>query len=181
MFWKLLAVVVVFANNFHNTVKPVQTTTSIRRPLVSPPKQIPIQLLLYKMTTCVTWPVATYFVPQMKKKKKLSKKPPQNFTQWKTLLLLYNVVWLKFIKAVHLYLTYVFPIIVVMKALDYKSRGPELKTIGRLQVQLILSSIWDWLYEYQELLGAEWQKVKLPPRIGFVALGQLNPIHKKGP
>ena len=107
------------------------------------------------MTTCVTWPAANYFVPQMKKKK-LSKKPPQNFTQWKTLLLLYNIVWLKFIKAVHLYLTYAFPIIVVMKVLDYKCRSPELKTTGRLQVQLILSSIWDWLYEYQELLGAEW-------------------------
>ena len=50
-----------------NTVKPAQTTTSIRQPVLSPPKQIPIQSLLYKTTTCLTRPATTYFVPQMKK------------------------------------------------------------------------------------------------------------------
>ena len=36
------------------TVKPLQTTTSLRRPMLSSPKQIPIQSLLYKTTTCLT-------------------------------------------------------------------------------------------------------------------------------
>ena len=36
-------------------------------------KQIPIQLLLYKITTCLTQPVTNFLVSQMKKKKKLSK------------------------------------------------------------------------------------------------------------
>ena len=33
------------------TVKPVQTTTFTRWPMLSPPKQIPIQLLLYMTTS----------------------------------------------------------------------------------------------------------------------------------
>ena len=43
-------------------------TSCLRRPVLSLPKQIPIQSLLYKMTTCLTWPVTTFFVSQMKKK-----------------------------------------------------------------------------------------------------------------
>ena len=52
-----------------NTVKPAQTTTRLRRPTVSPPKQIPMQWLLYKITTTthLTPPVTTFFVPQIKK------------------------------------------------------------------------------------------------------------------
>ena len=42
-------------------------TTCLRQPLLSPPQQIPIQSLLYKMTTCLTQPVITFFVSQMKK------------------------------------------------------------------------------------------------------------------
>ena len=34
---------------------------------MSLPKPIPIQLLLYKMTTCLTRAVTTFFVMQMKK------------------------------------------------------------------------------------------------------------------
>ena len=52
-----------------------KTTTHLRWPMLSPPKPIPIQSLLYKMTTCL----ATFFVPQMKKN--LSKKPLQSFIQ----------------------------------------------------------------------------------------------------
>ena len=35
--------------------------------MLSLPKQIPIHLLLYKMTTCLMQPGTTFFVPQMKK------------------------------------------------------------------------------------------------------------------
>ena len=35
--------------------------------MLSPPKPIPIQLLLFKMTPCLLQPAATFFVPQMKK------------------------------------------------------------------------------------------------------------------
>ena len=49
------------------TVKPAYTSTSIRRPMLSPPNLIPMQSLLYKTTTCLTLPATTVFVPQMKK------------------------------------------------------------------------------------------------------------------
>ena len=42
-------------------------TTCLRRQMLSLPKQIPIQSLLYKMITCLTWPTATFFVSHMKK------------------------------------------------------------------------------------------------------------------
>ena len=42
-------------------------TSCLRRPMLSPPKPIPIQLLLYKTTTCLTQSATTFFVPQMKK------------------------------------------------------------------------------------------------------------------
>ena len=55
-----------------------KTTIRLRRPMLSLPKQIPIQSLLYKTTTCLTRPATTLFVSQMKKtcrkqKKNLSK------------------------------------------------------------------------------------------------------------
>ena len=42
-------------------------TTCLRQPMLSPPKQIPIQSILYEMTTCLTRPAANFFVPQMNK------------------------------------------------------------------------------------------------------------------
>ena len=70
-----------------NTVKPVQKTTSfkittrLRRPMLRQPKQISIQSLVYKTSTCLT-PSTTTFVSQMKKN--LSKTTTlQNFTQRK--------------------------------------------------------------------------------------------------
>ena len=54
-----------------------KTTTRLRRSVLSPPKQIPINSLLYKTTTCLTRPATTFFVSQMKKKTYL-KRPPQN-------------------------------------------------------------------------------------------------------
>ena len=42
-------------------------TTRLRRPMLSPPKPVFIQLLLYKMTTRLTWLATTIFVPQRKK------------------------------------------------------------------------------------------------------------------
>ena len=45
-----------------------KTTTRLRRPMLSPPKQIPIQLLLYKTTTCLTRPATIFFcLPNDKK------------------------------------------------------------------------------------------------------------------
>ena len=35
--------------------------------MMSPPKQITMQSLLYKTTTCLTQPATTFFVSQMKK------------------------------------------------------------------------------------------------------------------
>ena len=49
------------------TVKPAQTTTSVRPAMLSLPKKIPIKLLLYKTTTCLTRLPTTFFDPQMKK------------------------------------------------------------------------------------------------------------------
>ena len=43
-------------------------TTDLRQPMLSLPKQIPIQSLLQKMTTCLTQPATTFFLSQMKKK-----------------------------------------------------------------------------------------------------------------
>ena len=43
-----------------------KTTTRLRRPMLSPPKQIPIQLLLYKTTTCLTRPATTFFESEIK-------------------------------------------------------------------------------------------------------------------
>ena len=60
------------------------------------------------------------------------------------------------IKTGHLYLTYVLPIIVVIRALDSQSSSPGFKTAGWFQGRLILSSFRDRLNEYQELLGSEW-------------------------
>ena len=54
-----------------------KTTTRLRRPMMSPPRPIPIECLLYKTTTCLTRPATTFFVPQMKKT--CLKQPPQNF------------------------------------------------------------------------------------------------------
>ena len=43
------------------TVKLVQTTTSLRLTILSSPKQILVQSLLYKTTTCLTRPATTFF------------------------------------------------------------------------------------------------------------------------
>ena len=44
-----------------------KTTTSLRRPMLSPPKQIPMQSWLYKTTNCPTQPATIFFVYQTKK------------------------------------------------------------------------------------------------------------------
>ena len=45
-----------------------KTTTGLKRPMLNPPWQIPIQSLLYKSTTCLTGPATKFLVSQMKKK-----------------------------------------------------------------------------------------------------------------
>ena len=44
-----------------------ETTTRLKRPMLGPPKQIPVQLLPCKTTTYLTRPATTFFVTQMKK------------------------------------------------------------------------------------------------------------------
>ena len=78
-----------------------KTTTHLRQPMLNPPKQIPLQSLLCKTTTCLTWPATTFWVPNEKKKKYPAKKCDTNlrnnvekinvFLVIYTLLLLYNV------------------------------------------------------------------------------------------
>ena len=41
-------------------------TISVRQPILSPPKQILVQSLLYKTTTCVTQPATTFCLPKEK-------------------------------------------------------------------------------------------------------------------
>ena len=42
-------------------------TACLRQPMLSLPKQILTQILLYKTNSCLTQPATTFFVPQMKK------------------------------------------------------------------------------------------------------------------
>ena len=44
-----------------------KTTNRLRPPMMSLPKQIPMQSLLCKTTTCVTWPATTFLVSKWKK------------------------------------------------------------------------------------------------------------------
>ena len=48
-----------------------KTTIRLRRPMLSPPKQIPVQLLLHKTTICLTRPTTTFFC--LSNEKSLSK------------------------------------------------------------------------------------------------------------
>ena len=63
----------------------------------------------------------------------------------------------------------------MVKALDSQSRGTVLLTSS--QPFILLGSI-KWVRGISGNLVA---KIKLPPHCSSVALGQLNPIHKKGP
>ena len=56
-----------------------KTTTRLRRPMLNPPKQIPVQSLLYKTTTCLTRPGTTFFC--LPNKKSRLKQPLINFIQ----------------------------------------------------------------------------------------------------
>ena len=61
------------SNNHH-----CKTTTCLKRPMLSPPRQIPVQSLFYKTTTLPTRPAATFFDSQIKKR---LKQPLQNLIQ----------------------------------------------------------------------------------------------------
>ena len=56
-----------------------KTATPLRRAMLSQPKSIAIQSLLYKTTTCLARPATSFFVPQMKNN--CLKQPLQNFIQ----------------------------------------------------------------------------------------------------
>ena len=69
----------------------------------------------------------------------------------------------------------------IIKVLDFKSRGPIFKTNGLLQGQLRISSFQCQSIEYNELPGTGTVKSKLYPCSGSsVALRQLNPIQEMG-
>ena len=75
------------------TVKPVQTTnlymkaTHLGQPILSPPKQIPLQLLLYKMNTCLMQPATTFFVSKIKKNlSKINTTELYLAKKWKTII-----------------------------------------------------------------------------------------------
>ena len=53
--------------NLKHYSQTVQTTSSVRLPMLSPPKQIPIQSLLYKLTAYLMQTATTFFDFQMKK------------------------------------------------------------------------------------------------------------------
>ena len=55
------------------------TTTRLRQPIPSPPKQIPIQALLYKTTNCLNATSDHIFC--LPNEKNYLKQPLQNFTQ----------------------------------------------------------------------------------------------------
>ena len=61
------------------TFSTTTSITSLRRPALSLPKQIPIQLLLYKTTICLTQPATTFLSPKWKKT--CLKQSLQTFTQ----------------------------------------------------------------------------------------------------
>ena len=56
-----------------------KTTTRLRQPTLSPPKQIPIQSFLCKTTACPTQPASAFFCLPNEKKTYL-KQSHQNFT-----------------------------------------------------------------------------------------------------
>ena len=60
-----------------------KTTTRLGRPMLTPPKPIPMESLLYKTTTCLTQPATTLFVPEMKKPKTTTAKlyPPKKWEE----------------------------------------------------------------------------------------------------
>ena len=53
--------------------------TSVKHPMLNLPKKIPVQLLLYKMATCLMRPATTFFDSQLKNETCL--KQQQNFIQ----------------------------------------------------------------------------------------------------
>ena len=55
-----------------------KTKTHLRWPTLSLPNQIPIQSLLYRKTTCLTWTATTFLFPKWKKT--CLKQQIQNFT-----------------------------------------------------------------------------------------------------
>ena len=61
------------------TVKHVQSTNSVRGPMLSLPKWILVQSLLYKTTTCLTRPSTIFLSPKWKKA--YLKQPLTNFIQ----------------------------------------------------------------------------------------------------
>ena len=68
-------------------------TSHLRRLMLSPPKQISIQSLLYKTNTCLTRAATTFFVSQMKKT--CLKQPLKNYfvklERYFVILSLFNV------------------------------------------------------------------------------------------
>ena len=140
-----------------------KTTTHLRWPMLSPPKPIPIQLLLYKMTTCLMRPTTTFFVPQMKKT--CLKQPLQNVHNNWTFIFKIGIV---------------FPIILVVKTLDSQYRTPDSNLLGGFNIRSFQPFIQVKLIKWLPATSGDWVvKSELSPRSGSVALRHLNSIHKK--
>ena len=151
--------------------------TSLRQPILSLPKPIPIQSLMYKTTTCLTWPLTTFFVPKWKEMSKTATAKHYLAGKWEACIKSY----IYSIGTLHLHLTYVFPLIVVPRALDSQSNSPRFKTtewLPRSTHPFILLGSIKWAPGFP---GAWAVKSKLSPSNGSIALRQLNHVHKKGP
>ena len=70
---------------FDGTVKPTQTTTSIRQPTLRLPKPVPIQLFVCKMTACLTWQATIFLAPKWKKMSEMTTTNLYLAKKWETI------------------------------------------------------------------------------------------------
>ena len=61
-----------------------KTTTRLRQPVLSPPQQISIELLLYNTTTCLKQPATTFCLPSEKNLSKTTTTKLYPAKKWKT-------------------------------------------------------------------------------------------------
>ena len=78
-------------DNYQNLYK---TTTRLRRLMLSPLRQIPIQSLLYKTTTCLTRSATTFLSPKWKKLSKTVTEKLYPVEKWEAMHKKYTSLWL---------------------------------------------------------------------------------------
>ena len=130
-----------------------KTTTHLRQPMLSPPKPIHMQSLLYKTTIFLTWPVTTFLSPKWKKN--LSKTTTVKFysmQKWEGMQKKRMSLWLYLL---YCYSNAKFIVFYLCgEGIGFSMQGQGLKSFGCLLYQgyFSLSTCWSWLNEYQELL-----------------------------